>query len=101
VLGDAARILNCTGVVKSALFKVLKKTLKNPFEADQLANLVEESVDQLVEILEFPSNAQELANLLCPSLGQGESIGGFVGFLAKCTSVGSPLDGFARLDSAR
>jgi hypothetical protein len=98
-VSDAARLFNCSGVVKGELFKLVKRSIKDQLAARQFANYVEENFDTLLQVLRFPENAAEFANLMCPSLGEGNAITGFVRSLALCTSVGSPLEGVARLEA--
>ncbi|MBI2472804.1 MAG: IPT/TIG domain-containing protein [Planctomycetes bacterium] len=99
-LTDLADFLGCMGTIKKDMQKLFVKILKDKKLAKKGANYLDDKVS-LLQLLEFPEHAQQFANLMCPSLGQGDSISGFIESLGLCTTVGSPLEGHVRLDAKK
>lgn len=97
ILVDIAKFSKCMGVVKKDLQRLFTLILKDPKLAKQAAGFLDQSFNTIVELLQIPEHAVEFANLMCPSLVP--PVDSFFESLGLCTTLGSPLNGFVRLEA--
>lgn len=97
ILTDLAEFLGCMGTMRGEMKKLFTKILKDKKLAKKYADYLDDKVS-LLQLLELPEHYQQFANLMCPSLGQGDKVSGFIESLGLCTTVGSPLEGYVRIE---
>ena len=97
ILNDLAEFLQCTGAIKEEMQKLFMQVLKNKKLAGKAANYLNVGVDTLIGLLQIPDHYVEFKILMCPSLVP--PIDGYFESLGLCDTLGSPLEGWVRLEA--
>ena len=97
ILNDLAEYLQCMGAIKAEMQKLFMKVLKNRKLARKAANYLNVGVDTIIGLLQIPDHYVEFNILMCPSLVP--PIDGYFESLGLCYTLGSPLEGFVRLEA--
>lgn len=77
--------------------KLFMQVLKNKKLAGKAANYLNAGVDTIIGLLQIPDHYVEFKILMCPSLVP--PIDGYFESLGLCDTLGSPLEGYVRLEA--
>ena len=97
LLSDLAEFLQCTGAIKEEMQKLFMQVLKNKKLAGKAANYLNAGVGTLIGLLQIPDHYVEFNMLMCPSLVP--PLDGYFESLGLCDTLGSPLEGYVRLEA--